>query len=364
MGKRLLYQEIVESICQEIRYGILKPNAELPTVREMADRWCCAPGTVLHAYQDLAQQGLVISRQGAGTRVAPQPPCRSQSPLRKATLMNQAELFLLSALTSGHTVEEIDCAVRAALDRWRTLVQEPEAPPCRVLRFVGSHDLALSLLAARLAERMPGHTLHLSFVGSLGGLIALARREADIAGVHLWDEETNSYNRPFVRRLLPGRRVALVNLANRQIGLIVAPGNPLDVAALADLPRGNVRFINRQAGAGTRVWLDAQLCRMNIEAGKIEGYGDEALTHSEVAGAITEGRANVGLGIEAAALAYGLDFVPLTSECYDLVVPIEQWETEPMQALVAGLSSDETKTAISQLGGYDTTRTGSVEWVS
>ena len=363
MEKMLLYQEIAESIRQEILYGTLKPDAELPTVRDMAAKWRCAPGTVLHAYQELAQQGLVVSRPGAGTRVALQPPAGVQTPLRKATLMNQTEIFLLSALTSGHTVEEIERAMRTALDRWRTLVEEPEVPPGHVLRFVGSHDLALSLLAARLTDLVPGHTLHLSFAGSLGGLIALARHEADIAGAHLWDAETDSYNRPFVRRLLPGRRVALLNLANRRVGLIVTPGNPLRVAALADLIHKNVRFINRQAGAGTRVWFDAQLRLLNIEVGDIDGYDDEALTHSEVCGAIAENRANVGLGIEAAALAYGLDFVPLTSECYDLIVPAEEWETEPVQALASCLSSDETKTAIGKLGGYDTSRTGSVEWV-
>lgn len=364
MGKMLLFQEIVESIRQEILRGILKPDDELPTVREMADQWRCAPGTVLRAYQELAQQGLVVSRQGAGTRVALQPPAETQSPLRKATLMNQAELFLLSALTSGHTVEDIEHAMHAALDRWRVLVQEPEAPPSQVLRFIGSHDLALSLLADRMAELAPGYTLHLSFTGSLGGLIALARHEADIAGAHLWDEETNSYNRPFVRRLLPGRRVALLNLANRRVGLIVAPGNPLGLVSLTDLAHKDVRFINRQAGAGTRVWLDAQLHLLTIEASEIDGYDDEARTHSEVAGAITEKRANVGLGIEAAALAYGLDFVPLTSECYDLVIPAEKWNTEPVQALAASLSSDETKAAIEQLGGYETGHTGSMEWVS
>jgi molybdate-binding protein/DNA-binding transcriptional regulator YhcF (GntR family) len=364
MGKTLLYQEIVESIRQDILHGVLKPDAELPTVREMAEKWHCAPGTVLRAYQDLAQKGLVVSRTGAGTRVALQPPADVQTPLRRATLMNQAELFLLSALTSGHTVEDIERAVQAALDRWRALVQEPEAPPSQVLRFVGSHDLALSLLATHMAEIAPGYTLHLSFTGSLGGLIALARHEADLAGAHLWDEETNTYNRPFVRRLLPGQRVALLNLANRRVGLIVAPGNPLGLADLTDLTIKGVRFVNRQAGAGTRVWLDAQLHLLGVDRGRITGYVDEALTHSEVAGAITEGRANAGVGIEAAALAYGLDFVPLTSECYDLVIPANKWDMEPVQALVTSLSSDETKAAIGQMGGYDTRNTGSVEWVT
>ena len=363
MDRTPIFQEIAESIRQEILYGTLEPHAELPTVREMAEKWGCAPGTVLRAYQELAQQGLIVSRPGAGTRVASGAASAAQTPLRRAALINQAETFLLSAMSSGYSVEEIDQAVQMALDRWRALADIADIRPAHELRFVGSHDPALALLTSHFAERLPNTALSLSFAGSLGGLMALARHEADIAGAHLWDVETDTYNQPFVRRLLPGQRIALLTLADRRMGLIVAPGNPLDMRNLPDITNPDVRFINRQSGAGTRVWLDAQLHALELSPADIDGYADEALTHSEVASAVNEGRADVGLGIEAAALAYGLDFVPLTVERYDLVIPEDQWERPPVQALATGLKMDELKAAIDGLGGYDISRTGTVEWV-
>lgn len=363
MDRMPIFQEIAESIRQEILYGTLEPHAELPTVREMAEKWGCAPGTVLRAYQELAAQGLIVSRPGAGTHVAAGAASAAQTPLRRAALINQAETFLLSAMSSGYTVEEISQAVQMALDRWRALANAADVRPAHELRFVGSHDPALTLLTSHFAEQLPNTSLSLSFAGSLGGLMALARHEADIAGAHLWDVETDTYNQPFVRRLLPGQRVALLSLADRRMGLIVAPGNPHGISDLEALTQPEVQFINRQPGAGTRVWFDAQLHALEIAPANINGYGNEALTHSEVAGAINEGRADVGLGIEAAALAYGLGFVPLTTESYDLVIPEDQWERPPIQTLAEELRQDDLKAAIDGLGGYDVSRTGSVEWV-
>ncbi len=282
--------------------------------------------------------------------------------LRKATLANQAEAFLLSVLAAGYQPDEIAHAVQLGLDRWRTLSQEPEPPCAGELRFVGSHDPTIALIADRLRQQT-SITLHLSFAGSLGGLIALAQGEADVAGAHLWDAETDSYNRAFVRRLMPGRRVALVKLAERRMGLIVAPGNPDKIQSPADLARPGVRFVNRQPGAGTRVWLDAQLHVLGIASDRIDGYEREVFTHSEVAGYIADERAAAGIGIEAAALAYGLDFVPLTTESYDLVIPGECWDYNAVQALVTLLGDETLKTEIDSLGGYDTAQTGVIEWV-
>jgi len=364
MDRIPLFEEIAESIRQQILSGTLQPEAELPPIREMAKKWRCSPGTVLRAYQELAEQGLIVSRPGAGTRVAAGDPAARSTPLRRAALVNQTESFLLSALSSGYQVEEIAQAVQMALDRWRALTDASDAPAGDHLRFVGSHDPALALLTNHIAQHVPDTELRISFKGSLGGLMALARREADVAGAHLWDAETESYNRSFVPRLLPGRRVALLSLADRHVGLITAPGNPLDLRALPDLTRPNVRFINRQPGAGTRVWLDSQLAKAGISPAEIDGYEEEVLTHTEVASAVGEGRADVGLGIEAAARTYGLDFVLLTVEHYDLIIPEEQWERAPVQALVAGLETDALRAAIDALGGYDTAHTGRVEWIA
>ena len=365
MDKAPLYVQIADAIRQQVLDGKLRPGDALPPVREMAERWGCTPGTVQQAYKELARQGLAVSRSGQGTRVGTtlpaQPPDRT--PLRRASLVHQAEAFLLEVLAAGHTPAEAESAFRAALDRWRALSAETAVASVQTLRFAGSHDPAISLVASRFAEICPGCALGVSFTGSLGGLIALAEGKADLAGSHLWDEESDSYNVPFVQRLLPGRRIALLTLAHRRLGLIVPPGNPAGLTGLADLARPGLRFINRQRGAGTRVWLDAQLRRLGIAADAIAGYDREAATHAEIARAAAEGNVDAGLGIEAAALEYGLGFVLLTTEPYDLVIPAEAWDSAPVQALAAWLCTEDARAAIAGLGGYELGESGRVSWM-
>ena len=356
-----LYQQIAESVRQEVLYGSLQPGDRLPPVREMATRWHCTPGTVQRAYKELARQGLVVSRAGQGTHVAAAISAAEATPLRRAGLVHRAETFLLEVLAAGYTPAEVEEAMRWALDRWRALAEEPPPAPARVVRFVGSHDPAVSLLAARFDDIAPGYTLRVAFVGSLGGLIGLTEGKADVAGCHLWDAESGRYNAPFVQRLLPGRRVALLTLAHRRLGLITLPGNPAAVRSLQDLARPGLRFVNRQRGAGTRVWLDTQLERLGVAPTQIAGYDEQVPTHS--ARAVAKGHADVGLGVEAAALVYGLDFVSLTTERYDLVVPEVTWASPPVQALARWLSTTAAREDIASLGGYDTAETGRVEWI-
>ncbi|GAB4410385.1 MAG: hypothetical protein Kow00106_04240 [Anaerolineae bacterium] len=358
-----LFQQIAESIRRAIISGALRPGDELPPVREMSAQWRCAPGTVQRAYQELAAAGLVVSRPGQGTRVTAPLPSAPSSPLRQAALVHRAESFLLSALAEGYTPDQVEGAVRQALDRWRGVAEARPAPPPNVLRFAGSHDPAVSVIAARCGTLMPGYILEIAFCGSLGGLIALAEGRAELAGCHLWDAETDTYNRPFVRRLLPGRRVALLTLAQRRLGLIVPPGNPQGLHDVGDLARPGLRFINRQAGAGTRVWLDAQLARLGIDPAHLQGYEHCVATHEEVARAVAEGDADVGLGVETAALSYGLGFVELTTERYDFAIPDTVWEMAPVQRLAAWLATDPARQVIGALGGYQTSATGRVEWV-
>lgn len=364
MDQAHLYQQIVESIRAEILSGMLKPGDPLPAMRKLTEQWDCTTGTIMRAYQELARQGLVVSHVGQGTKVVDTLPEQNQTPLRRATLFNRTEAFLLEIMTAGYTPDEVEQSIRVALDRWRTFSSEPEQPAPDVLRFVGSHDPAMALIAAHYHEVTEGFTLQLSFTGSLGGLIALAEKKADLAGCHLWDENTDTYNEPFVQKLLPGQKVALLTLAQRRVGLILAPGNPLGVSDLTDLARAGIRFVNRQPGSGTRVWLDAQLQRAGLDPSAISGYSDEKMTHSEVARAISKGQADVGLGVETAALSFGLDFKLLTTERYDLVIPAETWEMDTVQALKGWLDSPQAKAAIHNLGGYDTTQTGMISWVS
>lgn len=364
MEQSHLYQQIVESIRDDILSGAIKPGESLPPMRKMTDKWNCTTGTIMRAYQELAHQGLVISHVGKGTKVVDSLPAQNQSPLRKAILFNRTEAFLLEIITAGYAPDEIEQSLRAALDRWKTFSRKTEEAPLNVIRFIGSHDPSLAMIAAQYHEANPDLTLQLSFSGSLGGLIALAEKNADIAGCHLWDETTDTYNEPFVRKLLPGQKVALLTLAHRRVGLIFAAGNPLGLNDLTDLAKPGIRFVNRQQGSGTRVWLDAQLHRAEIDSSSIAGYRDEKMTHSEVARAVNKGQADVGLGVETAALAFGLDFKLLTTERYDLVIPADKWDLESVQALKRWLDTPHAKTEINNLGGYDTKETGLVRWVS
>lgn len=224
----------------------------------------------------------------------------------------------------------------------------------------GSHDISLDVMASFLRRRFPGASLSSAHVGSLGGLAALLRGEAHCAGVHLLDEETGEYNVPYVKRLLKGREVVLVNLAYREQGLMVAPGNPKGIRGLEDLTREDVVFVNRQKGAGTRVYLDYALRRLGIDPGAVRGYGSEEYTHTAVAAAVAAGLADAGLGIRAAARALGLDFVGVAWERYDLCVPAEFWDTPHVQRLLEVMSDPAFRQEVEALGGYDTSDCGQV----
>jgi len=363
MHESYLYQKIVAEIRQDILLERLKPGDRLPTVRQMTERWNCTIGTVQHAYHELASQGLIVSRTGQGTHVIKTVQPGAEAALRRAYLVHRSEAFLLEVLTAGYPPEEIEAALQQALERWQVISLQPEISTENTLRFAGSHDLALSWLAAHFPEIVPQFTLQLGFSGSLGGLIALVEGKADLAGSHLWDEESNTYNAPYVKRLLPGQKVALLTLAHRRLGLLLRPGNLSEVHGLADLVRPGLRFVNRQAGSGTRVWLDAELRRQAISEDLILGYDDERMTHLEVAAAVAQSQAEVGFGLEAAAQAYGLDFIFLLRERYDLVIPKASLELKPVSNLINWLLGEEAHQAISAFTGYDTSETGNLTWV-
>ncbi|MCZ7553340.1 MAG: GntR family transcriptional regulator [Anaerolineales bacterium] len=363
MKERFLYQQIVESVRSKILSGELKPGDRLPSIRELTRQWNCTPGTIQRAYRELAEQGLVVSRAGQGTHVLYAPRADDELPLRRAKLVHRAQAFLLEALTAGHSPSEVETALRLALDQWRGSAAQETPAPAGALRFSGSHDLALSWIAAHFNEIAPGYVLDLDFCGSLGGLIALAEGKADLAGSHLWDPETNSYNLPYVLRVLPGRRTALLTLAWRKQGLIAPRGNPLGLRTVSDLAQPGLRFVNRQPGSGTRVWLDAALRRLGIATSQIAGYETQVRTHSEAARAVAELRADAGFGLQTAALAYGLDFIPVIDERYDLVIPEAGIQTAAFEKLAAWLQTAAARKAIAALGGYDTRETGQLTWV-
>ncbi|HSF31818.1 MAG TPA: substrate-binding domain-containing protein [Candidatus Tectomicrobia bacterium] len=221
-------------------------------------------------------------------------------------------------------------------------------------------DPALGLLGAHLTRRYPGFRAVWIHRSSLAALRMLGRGLAHAAGTHLWDPDSGEYNVPYVRRELAGRCLVIVTLSEWQQGLILAHGNPKEICGPADLERPDVTAINREAGSGSRTMLDLWLRDVNIPARRVRGYRREVSSHLEVATAVASGVADVGPGILAVARALGLDFIPLQEERYDLVIPLEFLNTAPVQALLDVAVSTPFQAELRALGGYDSSRTGTV----
>ena len=226
---------------------------------------------------------------------------------------------------------------------------------------IGSHDNALDVLGNRLRKKHPELSLSSAHVGSMGGLLALKRGEAHLAGTHLLDEETGEYNISYITKLIPDKKIVLVNLVYRTQGFIVPKGNPKGIKGFEDLTREEVVFVNRQAGAGTRLLTDLHLKRLTIDPNRVKGYHHEEFTHMAVAAAVISGAADTGLAVLSAAQALGLDFVPVAQERYDLAIPQEHYDTPMLQALLGIIREDRGfRGQIEQMGGYDVSEMGRV----
>ncbi len=228
----------------------------------------------------------------------------------------------------------------------------------RTIFAIGSHDMTLDLLAQYLGAYQ--RRLVSANVGSQGGLVALRRGEAHLAGAHLLDPASGEYNLSAVQQYLPGLPVRLVTWVGREQGLLVAPGNPKQIHDLQDLVRPDVRFVNRQRGAGTRVLLDYHLGQLGIANEQIKGYAQEEYTHLAVAAAVASGRADCGLGVTAAAQALGLDFIPLYQERYDFVIPKTSLEGPLLDPLWDLMQNPGFRQAIAAMPGYDIRPMGTV----
>jgi putative molybdopterin biosynthesis protein len=228
----------------------------------------------------------------------------------------------------------------------------------RTIFAIGSHDLTLDIMAQYLA--LKDRRLSSANVGSLGGLLAIRRQEAHLAGSHLLDPETGEYNIAYIKQYLSGIPVVVIKLVNRQQGLMVLPENPKAINRLEDLVRKDIRFINRQRGAGTRVLLDYHIKLLGLDHGSIQGYNQEEYTHLAVAAAVASGRADCGLGIAAASQALNLDFLPLFQERYDLVIANDHYQSPLLQPLLDLLQDESFQKNVVSLPGYDVTNMGKV----
>jgi len=362
-----LFIQIADHLRQMVATGRLQSGERLPTVRELAQTLAISPGTVVKAYRQLEQDGVIRSRRGGGTAVVGQAKDPRLMTLRQARLSNMMSNGILESLSQGYSLEEIEAAFSVHLDRWReerkdsaqaakALSKKTETG--KALVIVASHDVALNMLVSRLRQKNPNIKIDVTYAGSLGGLIALQEGRADLAGIHLLDAETGEYNYPYVKHLLPSREVAIVHLAYRIQGLMFAAGNPKGIKSIEDMRRSDVTLINRQTGSGTRILLDQELRQLGIAPSHVKGYAREVDTHLAVARSIAGGKADVGLGIEAAARACHIDFLPLYRERYDMVMPIENHKNKRLAPLLKVIASKDFQKAVTEAGGYDTSETG------
>ncbi|NJD58212.1 MAG: helix-turn-helix domain-containing protein [Anaerolineae bacterium] len=235
------------------------------------------------------------------------------------------------------------------------LVQElivPEKTAHPVVVFSGSHDLAFGLLADLVSDYLDVLTMT---VGSLDGLIALRQNLCHLTGTHLLDPG-GEYNVPFIRHFFPDRPMHLITLAHREQGLMTAAGNPKSIRSLMDLTRPEVTFVNRNPGSGTRLWFDNHLLEKGISPGAIHGYENTVSTHTACASLIHSGKADAALGLRASAHQFGLDFIPLFHERYDLVFMHDQ--SQSLAPLLDTLQAHSFRHSVTALTGYDTTHTG------
>lgn len=222
-------------------------------------------------------------------------------------------------------------------------------------------DMVLDILTRQLEKQFPYIRCLRHYIGSIDGLTALYRGQANAVTAHLWDSDTDEYNIPYVRRMLPGHPATVINLVYRTEGFYVAQGNPKGIRTWEDLTKPDVRFINRERGSGARVLLDEKLRVLKINHTAIQGYAEEEMSHVAVASKVARGEADVGLGIEKASLQVNnLDFIPLQKERYDLVVRQEDLVKPHFQALLSILNSTAFRNDVLGIGGYDISQMGQI----
>ncbi len=270
--------------------------------------------------------------------------------LEKAGLVDLVDTQVVRGFT-----EKYYAATAQAFTLNEIILPENARPDTVVV--LGSHDLALEILA-RDPDGDRSRLMALA-VGSLNGLVALRQGNAHIASCHLFDAQSGEYNTSFVRHFFPDQAMLLITLAHREQGLLLERGNPLHIKGLGDLQRTGLRLINRNPGSGTRIWLDQKLNQLSIQPESIAGYHHEVRTHTAAAEMIAKGRADLGVGLRAAASQYELDFIPLFEERFDLVFSQALLASPQLQPTLDCLQSRALRQQIEKLAGYHTDQTGS-----
>jgi putative molybdopterin biosynthesis protein len=257
---------------------------------------------------------------------------------------------------------------KKVIDQWietnaKTGLEEARQKSGRIagaLLASGSNDPVLDILQTCLRKAHPEFFIFTANTGSMEGLLALEKGFTDIAWAHLLDPQSGEYNIPYLDKLLPHVKAVVVNLFFRELGFVTARGNPLRISTFADLVRKGVRFVNRQAGSGTRLLLDHHLEKARIAAGKIAGYDQEVFTHLEVGLAVLAGGADTGIATAAVSSLLDLDFVPITKERFDMILDREVFFQKGVQALMEALTGETFKKRVENLGSYDFSSSGRI----
>jgi len=278
--------------------------------------------------------------------------------------LEQAGLVEISTVqVSGGFLEKYYQAKAQAFTIQKMILPEKKYSQSLSIVILASHDLALELLANQVNQKVKELELLVLAVGSLDGLLSLRQGISHLSGSHLLDPESGLYNQPYIKHFFPDRTVRLITLAHREQGLLIPLGNPHNIRQLEDIARVDLRFINRNKGSGTRIWLDFQIRKKGVPIGQINGYTQDVQTHTELAQRILNSHADIGLGLRAAAEMFHLDFIPLFKERYDLVVPQEQFEDSRLTPLFDYLYSKEFRYRVQKMAGYDTSHTGDEVYV-
>jgi molybdate-binding protein/DNA-binding HxlR family transcriptional regulator len=228
----------------------------------------------------------------------------------------------------------------------------PEVPAGKIGITIGSMDSGVRHLAKYFSKKLlPFHVLPIP-LSSLDGLVALRQGLCQMSTCHLIDPQSNEYNRSFVRHLFPGQSMGLVEVYRREEGLILKPGNPFGIKSLEDLARPDIRFVNRESGSGVRQWLDMRLELLGIQPEQVHGYTQVVHSHNAVARTVHDGQADTGVGIAASAKEFGLDFVPLFEEPYEIVVPLGLLSDASFNPFFEYLNSGEFRDSVRNLDGY------------
>ncbi len=247
-----------------------------------------------------------------------------------------------------------DCEGYEAGDKVKVTLLRPREELLNTLTIIGSHDPLIDEITDILKRENPDSVVSSSHVGSMGAIMAIKRREAQMGAIHLLNEETGEYNTAYVNKYFPDGGVVLEKGVKRIQGLMIAKGNPKGIESFKDVARSDISYVNRQKGSGTRILCDFLIKKNGLSASDIYGYEREEFTHTSVAAQIASGTADVGLGIYSAAKTYDLDFIPICNEEYDLLIDEKAYDTDKIKDFLKVLHSEELKERLNALGGYET----------